>query len=152
MNSNKAQASDDASSQTSVLNINSYIKENEKAYEVVKYDENCEEHNQISYIIPLVRTTPKFILFIILNIFTIGIINLFVAWFPKMILYIYFSVTDLQSATHFGIFSKDKEFETVKKKVIDLPPIDYNSELSIVNKFHLNIEPGSTQIITFEYK
>ena len=116
LNSNKAQASDDASSQTSVLNIKSYIKENEKAYEVVKYDENCEEHNQISYIIPLVRTTPKFILFIILNIFTIGIINLFVAWFPKMILYIYFSVTDLQSATHFGIFSKDKEFETVKKK------------------------------------
>ena len=70
-----------------------------------------------------------------------------------MILYIYFSVTDLKSATHFGIFSKhDKDFEVVKKIVVDLPPIDYDSETSVFNKFNLNIEHGATQIITFEYK
>ena len=138
---------------SSKLNIDSYLKKDQKAYEILKYNENCEEHNQISYILPLVRTTPKFILFIILNIFTVGIINLFVAWFPKMILYIYFSVTDIHTATHFGIFSKhDKDFEVVKKKIIDLPPIDYDSENSVYNKFNLNIEHGATQIVLFEYK
>ena len=143
----------DEESKSSVLDINGYLGKDQKAYEVLKYNDNCEEHNQISYILPLVRTTPKFILFIILNIFTVGIINLFVAWFPKMILYIYFSVTDLKSATHFGIFSKhDKDFEVVKKILIDLPPIDYDSETSVFNKFNLNIEHGATQIITFEYK
>jgi magnesium-transporting ATPase (P-type) len=76
-----------------------------------------------------------------------------VAWFPKVILYIYYSVTTLENATHFGIFSKeDHSFEVVKKEVIDLPPIDYDSELSVVKKFNLNIEHGATQIIVFEYK
>ena len=35
--------------------------------------------------------------------------------------------------------------------MIDLPPIDYDSQNSIINKFNLNIEHGATQIITFEY-
>ena len=141
------------SDKSSVLDINSYLGKDQKAYEVLKYNDNCEEHNQISYILPLARTTPKFILFIVLNIFTVGIINLFVAWFPKLILYIYYSVTDLNTATHFGIFSKhDKDFEVVKKNIIDLPPIDYNEETSVYNKFNLNIEHGATQILIFEYK
>ena len=141
------------STKSSKINIDSYLDKDQKAYEVLKYNDNCEEHNQISYILPLVRTTPKFILFIVLNIFTVGIINLFVAWFPKLILYIYYSVTDLNTATHFGIFSKhDKDFEVVKKNIIDLPPIDYNGETSVYNKFNFNIEYGATQILLFEYK
>ena len=145
--------SEDESTMSSQLDINSYLKDNQRAYEITKYDINCEEHNQISYILPLARTTPKFILFIILNICTVGIINLFVAWFPKMILYIYYSVTDLNTATHFGIFSKhDKDFEVIKKKIIQLPPIDYDNELSVVNKFNLNIENGAREVISFEYK
>ena len=145
--------SDDESSVSSEIKIDSYIKQGQKAYEILNYNENCEEHNQISYILPLVRTTPKLILFIILNIFTVGIINLFVAWFPKLILYIYYSVTDLQTSTHFGIFSKhDKDFEVVDKEVIDLPPIDYNNENNVVKRFNLNIEHGANHIIIFEYK
>ena len=120
-NVQKVTVNDDDSSVRSELKIDSYIKDGQKAYEILKYDESCEEHNQISYILPLVRTTPKLILFIILNIFTVGIINLFVAWFPKLILYIYYSVTDLKTATNFGIFSKhDKDFEVVDKEIIDL--------------------------------
>ena len=143
----------DDSEKSSKIDINSYLDKDQKAYEILKYNENCEEHNQISYVIPLVRTKGKFIIFIILNIFTVGIINLFIEWFPKMILYIYFSVTDINTATHFGIFSKhDKDFEVVKKQVIDLPPIDYDNENSVYNKFNLNIEHGATQIILFEYK
>ena len=77
----------DESEKSSKLNIDSYLDQGQKAYEILKYNENCEEHNQISYILPLVRTNGKFVIFIILNIFTVGLINLFVAWFPKMILY-----------------------------------------------------------------
>ena len=139
---------DDDSTKSSILDINTYLKEGQKAYEITKYNDNCEEHNQISYILPLARTTPKFILFIILNIFTVGIINLFVAWFPKMILYIYFSVTDLKSATHFGIFSKHgKDFETVKKEIIDLPKIDYDTYIrapqsKIVEDYSAGLNPN----------
>ena len=96
----------DESSEELELNINKYLKQGQKAYEVLKYAENCEKQNQISYILPLSTTIPKKIIFIILNIITLGIINIFIEWFPKIILYIHYSVTDLYSATHFGIFSK----------------------------------------------
>ena len=133
------------SDKSSVLDINSYLGKDQKAYEVLKYNDKCEEHNQISYILPLVRSTPKFVLFIILNIFTVGIINLFVAWFPKIILYIYYRVTDLNTATHFGIFSKhDKDFEVVIKTIIELPQIDYDGETSLYRKFNFNIDHGAT--------
>jgi len=134
------------------INIYSYLSKDQKAYEILKYNENCEEHNRISYILPLVRSTPKFILFIFLNICTVGIINLVVVWFPKIELYIYYNVTYLNKATHFGIFSKhEKAFKVVEKKLIDFPPIDYDSDTSVYNKFNLNIEYGATQIIMFEY-
>jgi cation-transporting ATPase 13A3/4/5 len=132
---------------------NEYINKGQKIYRIANYHFNCEEHNQIAFIIPLARTTPKFILFIILNICTIGIINFFVAWFPKLILYIYYSYTELPNATHLGIFNKiDQEFEVVEIKIIDLPPIDYDSPLSIVKRFNLNIEKYAKQITVFEYK
>ena len=141
------------SAKSSKINIDSYLDKDQRAYEVLKYNDKCEEHNQISYILPLVRSTPKFVLFIILNIFTVGIINLFVAWFPKIILYIYYRVTDLNTATHFGIFSKhDKDFEVVIKTIIELPQIDYDGETSLYRKFNFNIDHGATQILLFEYK
>ena len=62
---------DEESTKSSKIDIKSYLKPGQKAYEITKYNDNCEEHNQISYILPLARTTPKFILFIILNIFTV---------------------------------------------------------------------------------
>ena len=131
---------------------NPYTSGDQRAYTVLKYMDNCEEHNQISYILPLIRSTPKFILFIILNIFTVGIINLFIAWFPKLILYIYYKVTDLEEATHFGIFSKENELMVVKKKIIDLPEIDIKNENNIIKRFNLNVNYEDKRIIMFEYK
>ena len=130
---------------------NAYITEGQKAYKIYKYANNCEEHNQISFILPLIKSTPKFILYIILNIFTVGIINLFIAWFPKLILYIYYKVTDLDSATHFGIFSKDNELLVVKKKVLEFPEIK-DEEKSVIKKFNLNIKYQEKKAIMFEYK
>ena len=115
-----------------------YLSENQKSYKILKYANNCEEHNQISFILPLIKSTKKFILYIILNIFTIGIINLFMTWFPKMNLYLYYDVTTLNEATHFGIFSKENEFSVVKKREVFFPEIN-DAEKSVIKKFNLNI-------------
>ena len=134
------------------FDISPYINKGQRAYEVCNYHENCDEDNQISYILPLFSPNPKYYLFIMINICTLGIINFFLEWFPKLILYIKYEVVDLKTATHFGIFSKDgKEFEVVEKNELDLPQIDYNNENSIIKKFNLNIEPGTDKLITFEY-
>ena len=131
---------------------NPYTSGDQKAYRVLKYISNCEEHNQISFIIPLIKSTPKFVLYIFLNIITVGIINLFIAWFPKLVLYIYYKVTDLETATHLGVFSKENELLVVKKKVFDLPEIDTNSKYNILKRFNLNISYEEKQLIMFEYK
>ena len=128
-----------------------YLSENLKSYKVNKYANNCEDHNQILYVLPLIKSTPKFILYIILNIFTVGIINLFIAWFPKLNLYLYYKVTTLEEATNFGIFSKDNELSLVKKKVIIFPEID-DPENSVIKKFNLNINYEEKKAIMFEYK
>ena len=128
-----------------------YLSENLKSYKVNKYANNCEDHNQILYILPLIKSTPKFILYIILNIFTVGIINLFIAWFPKLNVYLYYKVTTLEEATNFGIFSKDNELSLVKKKVIIFPEID-DPEKSMIKKFNFNINYEEKKAIMFEYK
>ena len=129
-----------------------YVSDDQKAYKVLKYSDNCEEHNQILYIVPLIKSTNKFILFIFLNIITIGLINLFIAWFPKMVLYIYYKVTTLEEATHLGIFSKDNELLVVEKKVLNLPEIDGKNNKNILKKFNLNINYDEQPITMFEYK
>ena len=128
-----------------------YLSENQKSYKILKYANNCEEHNQISFILPLIKSTKKFILYIILNIFTIGIINLFMTWFPKMNLYLYYDVTTLNEATHFGIFSKENEFSVVKKREVFFPEIN-DAEKSVIKKFNLNINYQEKKAIMFEYK
>ena len=128
-----------------------YLSSGQKAYKVYKYADNCEEHNQISFVLPLIKSTPKFVLYIILNIFTVGLINLFIAWFPKLNLYLYYKVTELDSATHFGVFSKDKELLVVKKKEIIFPEIP-NDEKSVIKKFNLNINYKEKKAVMFEYK
>jgi hypothetical protein len=132
--------------------INFYTKDGYEVYKVLSYSYACEDHNKISLIIPLIRSKIKYVIYIILNILTVGIIQLIIAWFPKIILYIYFNITNLENSTHLGIFSKeDKEFEVVELNRIDLPPIDYDNDQNIAKRFNLNILYGSKQIITFEY-
>ena len=128
-----------------------YLSPGQKAYKIHKYADNCEEHNQISFILPLIKSTPKFVLYIILNIFTVSLINLFIAWFPKLNLYLYYKVIDLETATHFGVFSKDNELLVVKKKEIIFPEIE-NEGKSVIKKFNLNINYKNKKAIMFEYK
>ena len=128
-----------------------YLSEGQKSYRVHKYASNCEEHNQISFILPLIKSTPKFVLYIVLNIFTVGLINLFIAWFPKLNLHLYYKITDLETATDFGVFSKDNGFSIVKKKVINFPD-NIDEEKSVIKKFNININYKQRSLIMFEYK
>ena len=128
-----------------------YLSENQKSYMIYKYANNCEEHNQISFILPLIKSIPKLILYIILNIITVGIINLFIAWFPKLNLYLYYKVTTLEEATHFGVFSKENDFSVVKKRVVNFPEIP-NPENCVIQKFNLNINYQEKKAIMFEFK
>ena len=128
-----------------------YLSENQKSYMIYKYANNCEKHNQISFILPLIKSIPKLILYIILNIITVGIINLFIAWFPKLNLYLYYKVTTLEEATHFGVFSKENDFSVVKKRVVNFPEIP-NPENCVIQKFNLNINYQEKKAIMFEYK
>ena len=133
--------------------IDFYTKDGYEVYKVLSFSITCEDHNKISLIVPLVRSNPKYILYIVLNILTLGIIQLIIAWFPKIILKIYYNITNLENATHLGIFSKeDKEFEVVEIDKIDLPPIDYDNEHNIAKRFNLNILNDSKQLITFEFR
>ena len=149
LNNSKEDEEKDISKQVDSSNI--YLSPGQKAYKVQKYASNCEEHNQISFILPLIKSKPKFILYIILNILTVGLINLFIAWFPRLILYLYYKVTDFDSATHFGVFSKDNELLVVKKKEIVFPEIK-DEEKSVIKKFNLNINYQDKKAIMFEYK
>ena len=134
------------------LEMKKYFPENEKGYKVLTYASNCEEHNQIEFILPLRCTTCKLIIFIILNICTVGLINLLITWFPKLILYVYYSTTTLELSTHFGIFSKDKEFNVVEKKEIVFPNLSNYDSDSIVNKFNINIKYSEKSCIMFEFR
>ena len=57
-------------------------------FEVSSYSSECEDYNQINKILAMKKTTGKLVIFILANIFTVGIINLFVAWFPNLKLYL----------------------------------------------------------------
>ena len=55
-----------------------------KEYSISTYSDLVEDHAKVQKIIPLKESKCKFTLYIILNICTVCIINLFIAWFPKM--------------------------------------------------------------------
>ena len=92
-------------------------------YTITKYDETCEEHSRIHYIIPLKHSTPKLILFIFLNIITVGLINLIIVWFPSLKQLLLYSATSLPSATHLNIFATDNQQYIIPLHKASLPSL-----------------------------
>ena len=78
-------------------------------YSIKNYDTLCEEHFRITKIIPLKRTKKDFFIIILLNIFTIGIINIIFEWFTnwKKITY---TQESLNQAEKLGIYCNDGKF------------------------------------------
>jgi len=91
-------------------------------YSIKNYDTLCEEHFRITKIIPLKRTKKDFFIIILLNIFTIGIINIIFEWFTnwKKITY---TQESLNQAEKLGIYCNDGKFyiiKLIKKKMPDI--------------------------------
>ena len=135
-------------------------KDNEKKkifnneYYVSSYDIKCEEHLKIQKLIPLVKNNAKYCIYIVLNIITFFFINILIQWYPTILLYIYYSKSTLEKATHVGIYcskENDYEFEVVKLNQIQLPKIYSDKNKNIIKNFNINL-PSYNNILMFEYK
>ena len=130
------------------------IKITNNEYYVSSYDNKCEEHLKIQKLIPLIKNNLKYFLYIFLNIFTFFLINILIERYPTILLYIYYSKTTLEKATHLGIYcskESDYEFEVVLLNKIILPKIYSDKNKNIIKNFNINL-PSYNHILMFEYK
>ena len=123
---------------------------NENIYYVSKFDENSEEYTHIQKIIPLKITPIKRIIYIILNVLSFGIINLFMKWFPSLKTYFRYNITNLLNASYLGIYGMDGEMTIKNIKKIDFPVIDLEKD-SIITNLGLNLR-SMKKAIMFDYK
>ena len=101
-------------------------------YSIKNYDTLCEEHFKIKKIIPLHRTNKDSFVVIILNIFTIGIINIIFEWFTKWKKITYTQVS-LNEADKLGIYCNDGQFYITQLKKEKIPQINNkNIQLSFL--------------------
>ena len=129
-------------------------KTSQDEYYVNKYNINCEEHLKIKKLIPLVKNKFKYCIFIFLNIITFFSINIIIQWYPTILLFIYYSKSTLDKATHIGIYcseENDTEFEVVELKNINLPKIYFNKPNGIIKNFNMNL-PSYNNILMFEHR
>ena len=117
-------------------------------YIITKYDETCEEHSRIHHLIPLKHSTPKLVLFIFLNIITLGLINLIIVWFPSLKQFLLYSPTSLPSATHLNIFATDNQQHIIPLCKATLPSL---SSSFLKSEYSSNF-PYSGEFTYFTFK
>ena len=122
-----------------------------KDYKITSYPVNCEEFSRINKIIPLKKNYCKYTILIILDIITVFIINLFIAWFPQLNLYLIYDIVPLNQATCIGVYGKDNKLVIEELKNIDLPQIDYESSTSVIKHFNMNLSTFS-KILFFQFR
>ena len=122
-----------------------------KEYKITSYPDNCEEFSRINKIIPLRKNKCKFAILIILDIITVFIINLFIAWFPQLNLYLIYDIVPLNEATNIGVYGKDNKLVIEELKNIELPKIDYESSTSVIKHFNMNLS-SFTKILFFQFR
>ena len=115
-----------------------------------KFSLNSEEYTHIKKIIPLEITTFKRIIYIILNIITFGIINLFMRWFPSLKYFIRFSITKLEDAYYLGVYGMDGGMNIIKINKIIFPIIDFEND-GIITNLGINLS-SMKKAIMFNYK
>ena len=118
---------------------------------VALYDEMCEENFRISSITPLMITPFKFILFLVLNILTVGLINLIIVWFPNTRLSVLYSETDIDHADYFGLSCNDGKFYIVNLNKVKVPMIKSSSLSNMVNT-NVSLMKNIVYMFTFIYK
>ena len=124
-------------SSLSNLNKSNLISNKSKDFFTVSnYDENCEEHFKINSIVPIKINNCKLAFLIFLNMLTLGIINLFIVWFPSLKLKLIYSQTNLEKANYVFINCKDNENYIINLNKKHLPKIK-NSFLK--SEFNSNV-------------
>ena len=146
----------------SLLIENNSENSNYQKYYVEKFDELSEEHFRINEIVPLIRTKCDVFILVLLNIFTIGIINLIFTWFPNSQV-VGYTKTSLNNAENLGIYCKDGYLYIVEIKKSIIPQttnknIKYdiisNSQMSIMFTFKLFTylyDPKSQKFTSFKF-
>ena len=108
-------------------------------YTIGKYDQLCEEHFKINKIVPIRKTCRKIALNIILNVMTIGIIQLIYGIFPKFKKMICYDDCTLKEAKLLYIICADGKFyfeEIIRSELpkmqnqnLIIPQLEDNSNL-----------------------
>ena len=122
-----------------------------KDYKITSYPDNCEEFSRINKIIPLKKNCCKFTILIILDIITVFIINLFIAWFPQLNLYLIYDIVPLSEATCIGVYGKDNKLIIEELKYINLPQINHDSNTNVIKNFNINL-PTYIKILLFQFR
>lgn len=134
-----------------LLKIKSY--ENVKNFGVSRffieeYDIYCESRFKINQIITLNYSSLKIFFFVLLNLFTLGIISIIIKYFPHLKLKLLFQEVELAKSTYIGIFCEDGLFYIEKIKKNFLP----NIEKIPLRKLVLSNIPKTNRIYSFVFK
>ncbi len=110
---------------SSNLNLrNIQLDINQKEFIIAQYDEMCEDFSKIDKIVCLRLSKIKIVFYILLNILTLCIINLFLLWFPSLRLIFLYSKCKLSEAKYVGIYGSDSYFYVESISVVELPDIE----------------------------
>ena len=119
---------------------------NDNEYFITEYSSLIKDDRfKIQKLVPLKKNCCKFTFYIILNIITACIINLFIAWFPKMKLCLIYSVCPLDQATHMLVYEPDGSLSISEIEKIPYGSINFEDPLSHqpIREFNLNINLDS---------
>ena len=120
-----------------------------KTYYISQYDDMCEDYAKIEKIIPVKTNYPLFILFIILNIFTLGIFGLSFTWFPSLKLIFIYKGCSLSEGRYIAVFGKNDEI-TIKK--LRKTSLNHSEKTFIQTEYDSNIPFEAKEINHFNYK
>jgi len=114
-----------------------------------EYDKNCENKFKIKEVITLKISYIKIVIYFIMNIITLGFINIFINYFPSLNLYLLYDEIEIENSSYIGIYCEDDHFYILKLETFFLPNIDYIP----LNKYIIsNIPEKNRKIYIFEFK
>lgn len=94
--------------QSNVSSKNKYFfyfkSTNFSVFYVNDYDESCEEFSKIEKLEIINYSPMKIILFLLLNLLTAFLINLFIVWYPKLKMVFIYSKTSMNKGKFVGIY------------------------------------------------
>ena len=131
-------------------NINKNFGKNLKnsKFYVDEFDIHCESRFKIKEIITLNYSSLKKFFYILINIFTLGIINIIIYYYPSLKLYLLFEEVEIEESSYIGIYCEDGIFYIEKINKYLLP----NIQKVPLKKYVLSNIPNNNIIYTFVFK